>query len=376
MESSEALPNDAVEATDLREIGRSAGPFLSLYLNTEQDVENAAKRTLTRWKTVRSDLDDRGVSTPLLDELEQVVADAHLEGPCLAAIGGEEQLLHVEHGPAVSPNDEATWGPLPLVRPIIRWRQSEPAYAVVLIDRTGADLFGVRRGAREPDLQTEVEGDHDVVRKPKPGGWSQRRYQQRAEDSWEHNAEQVAASVERLVTQIQPAFVAVAGDVRAVGLLRESLSKETRDLVHVIEGERPWDGKGDPIPDEVEELVDRHVREAETRILERFEQERGQRDKAVEGAAATAAALSRAQVAILLVADSVGDQQLWFGPDPTIVAGSDTDLKELGVDSPEHGPAADVLVRAALATDAAVRIVDGDAPIADGVGGLLRWSTS
>lgn len=374
MESSEALPNDVVEASDLREIVRSDGPFLSMYLNTEQHVENAAQRTLTRWKTIRSDLDDRGVSGRLLDEIDELVPDAHLEGACLAAIGGEEQLLHVEHGPPVGPNDEATWGSLPVVRPIVGWRQSQPAYVVVLIDRTGADLFGVRRGSA--DLHAEVEGEHDEIRKVGPGGWSQHRYQQRAEDSWEQNAEQVAEAVERLVVQVQPAFVAVAGDVRAVGLLRGSLPKETADLVHVIEGERPWDGKGDPIPDEVGDLVDRHVSDGETRLLERFEQERGQHDKAVEGAAATAAALSRAQVAILLVADSVGDQQLWFGPDPTLVAASDTDLKELGVDSPEQGPARDVLVRAALGTDAAVRIVDDAAPLKDGVGGLLRWSTS
>jgi Bacterial archaeo-eukaryotic release factor family 2 len=373
MESSEALPRDAVEATDLREIVRSAGPFLSLFLNTEQNVEKAAKRTSTRWKTIRSDLDDRGVSPQLLGEIDEIVPDAHQRGACLAAIGGTEQLLHVEHGPPVGPNDEATVGPLPLVRPIIRWRQSQPPYVVVLIDRTGADLFGVRRGSR--DLHAEVEGEHDVIRKVKPGGWSQHRFQQRAEDSWEQNAEQVAGSVERIVLQTQPVFVAVAGDVRAVGLLRASLPKEIDDLVHAIEGERPWDGKGDPIPDEVDELVDRHVREAGARLLERFEQERGQRDKAVEGAAATAAALTRAQVATLLVGDSVGDQQLWFGPDPTLVAASDTDLKELGVDSPERGPAHDVLVRAALATDASVRIVDEGAPLEEGVGGLLRWST-
>src|SRR5215210_1029455 len=132
-------------------------------------------------------------------------------------------------------------------------------YVVVLIDRTGADLFGIRRGSRK--LHAEVEGEHDELRKVGPGGWSQHRYQQRAEDSWEQNAEQVASAVERLVVQVQPAFIAVAGDIRAAALLREALPKEVDDLVDVIAGERPWDGKGDPIPEEVHELLERHVSE-------------------------------------------------------------------------------------------------------------------
>lgn len=170
--------------------------------------------------------------------------EAHLQGECLAVIGGAEQILHVEHGPRVSPTDEATVGPIPQLLPIVRWRQVDPPYVVVLIDRTGADLFGIRRGS--PDLETEIEGDHDELRKVGPGGWSQRRFQQRAEDSWEENAEKVAAAVERIVVQFQSAFVAVAGDVPAVQLLssltgdvRRATSGGCRRSVARDEGRRP-----------------------------------------------------------------------------------------------------------------------------------------
>jgi hypothetical protein len=374
METSAQLTHGAIEAPDLAQLVRGAGPFLSLYLNTEREVENAGPLSQQRWKTARRDLEGQGVADALLEEIDRIVPDAHLEGDCLAVIGGAEHILHVEHGPAVSPKDEATWGPIPRLLPIIRWRQSEPPYAVVLIDRTGADLFGIRRGS--PGLHAEVEGEHDELRKVGPGGWSQRRYQQRAEDSWEQNAEQVAARVERLVGQVQPVFVAVAGDVRAVALLRESLPKGVDELVHVIEGERPWEGKGDPIPEEVHGLVSRHVRERTEALLSRFEQERGQHDKAVEGVEATARALERAQVAALLIVDDLGDDRtLWFGPDPALLAPSDRELKELGVDSPEERPAADVLVRAALGTGAGIRIPDDPTMLDEGVGALLRWTS-
>jgi hypothetical protein len=373
METSEQLTHGAIEAPDLATLVGGPGPFLSLYLHTERAVENAGPLAQRRWKTARRDLEDEGVPDTLLDEIERLVPGAHLEGDCLAVIGGAERILHVEHGPAVSPHDVATRGSIPHVLPIVRWRQSEPPYAVVLTDRTGADLFGILRGSRE--LHAEVEGEHDELRKVGPGGWSQHRYQQRAEDSWEHNAEQVAAAVERLVVQVQPVFVAVAGDVRAVALLRESLPKDVDALVRVIQGERPWEGRGDPIPDEVHELVATHVREAGERLLARFEEEWRQRDKAVEGVAATTRALAQARVAALLIADQGDDERtLWFGPDPALLATTDQDLKGLGVDPPEEGPVRDVLTRAALGTGAAIRVLDDGKELDEGVGALLRWA--
>jgi hypothetical protein len=374
MESSEQLTKGAVEAPDLAELVRRPGPFLSIYLNTEREVENAAPRSEIRWKTVRTDLEPRGVPEAVLGEIDPLVPGAHLEGECLAVIADGERILHVEHGTAEGPNDEATWGPTPRLLPIVRWRQSEPPYVVVLTDRTGADLFGFVRGL--PDaIRGEVEGDHDEIRRVKPGGWSQRRYQDRAEDSWKENAEQVAERVARLARDLDAQLVIVAGDVRAVELLQKSLPERVEGLVHVVQGERPWEGKGDPIPEETQDLVERHVRQTTERLIAKFEEERGQHDKAAEGVDATAKALSRAQVAVLLITEREIDRELSFGPEPSLLGPSAQELKELGVDSPEQAPASDVLVRAALGTGAGVRVLDDEAGIDDGVGALLRWST-
>jgi hypothetical protein len=371
MESSEPLPTDAVDAPDLAELVALSGPFLSMYLNTEPDVENAAQRSEVRWKGIRSNLAHEGVPADVLNEIDPIVPDAHLAGACLAVIADGRRILHVEHGPPVSPQDISGWGPLPGLLPIVRWRQSEPTFVVVLTDRTGADLFAVRRGSTE--LHAEVEGEHDVIRKVRPGGWSQRRYQQRAEDSWEHNADQVAGALTRFVEQVQPVFVAVAGDVRAVSLLRDSLPKEVDELVHVIEREVRWNGSGDPIPEEARQLAQAHVREAEDRLLGRFSDEHGQRHEAVEGLERTVEALQRSQVAALLIANGEDDRTLWFGPDPALLATTDTGLKELGVDSPAEAPASDVLVRAALGTGARIRVLDRADAVEDGVGAMLRW---
>jgi release factor family 2 len=373
MKTSEPLAHGAVEAPDLSELVHRGGPFVSLYLNTEREVENAARRSNTRWRSARADLEAQGAPEAALARIDPLVPDAHLEADCLAVIADAEQILHVEHGPQVGTNERASWAPVPRLLPILSWRQSEIPFVVVLTDRTGADIFGLRRGS--PELHAEVEGEHDVIRKVQAGGWSHRRYQQRAEDSWHENAEQVAGRVTRLTDRIKPAFIVVAGDVRAVHLLRESLPERVDGLVHVVEGERPW-GKGDPIPEEAYALLEQHVREAADGLLARFAEERGQHDKAVEGVEATARALARAQVAVLLITqEPEDDRSLWFGPGPALLSPTEGDLKELGVDSPEQGPARDVLVRAALGTGAGIRVLEEVEAPEEGVGALLRWST-
>jgi hypothetical protein len=376
METSEQLPHGAVEASDLAELARRPGPFLSVFLNTERNEADAAQRSVARWKTVRHDLPRKVVPEAILVRIAEIVHEAHFEGESLAVIADAKEILHVEHGPSLRRNDEAMWSAIPRLLPIIRWRQSEPTYIVVMTDRTGADILGFRRGS--PELHAEVKGEHNEIRKVQAGGWSQRRYQQRAEDSWEQNAEQVAERVTRLVDQIKPVFVAVAGDVRAVALLRESLPDRVVELVHVIEKEIPRKlEQDDPVPEDVWALVQQHVRESTEGLLARFEQERGQHDKAVEGVDATTRALAMAQVAVLLIADgSEDDRQLWFGPDPALLAPTDAELKELGVDSPEQGPARDALVRATLGTGAGIRILDDAGSVTDGVGALLRWTAS
>jgi hypothetical protein len=79
---------------------------------------------------------------------------------------------------------------------------------------------------------------------------------------------------------------------------------------------------------------------------------------------------------LFVSADAGDDRRLWFGPEPTLVATTDRELKELGVDSPEEGTATDALVRAALGTAAGVRVLDEGDRLRDRVGALLRWSSS
>jgi hypothetical protein len=389
METAESLPQGAVDLADLRDVVLATGPFVSALLATDANTEKAAQRSDARWRTLRSQVAHLGAPQEMLAAIDPLIPDAHLHGRAFLVIAGPDGVIHTEYGPTAPPKDEVRWSPLPHVLPLVAWRQASPPYIVVLADRTGADLHAVRYGA--PEIEREVQGDHDVIRKVAPGGWSQHRYQARAEDSWQHNAAEVATAVATLAERVHPRVTIVGGDVRAVALLREALPEREVGDVRVIDGEPPRDGSGEHLPPEVQEVVDETVRQDTDAFLARLAEELGQADKAVTGLAAVAKALSKAQVAVLLLPERGLDRTLWFGDDATLLSTSASDLAGMGVDDPQEAPADDVLIRSAVATGAEVRLVptfdappgDGDLAgeaaspaslLKDGVAALLRWA--
>ncbi|NUP51572.1 MAG: hypothetical protein HOW97_30280, partial [Catenulispora sp.] len=86
-------------------------------------------------------------------------------------------------------------------------------------------------------------------------------------------------------------------------------------------------------------------------------------------------ALAQGRVRTLLVTDSGADERVaWFGARPTEVSGHRGDLEQTGT-HPRHGRLVDAAVRAALLTDAEVRVLEpgtAGAP-AQGLGALCRF---
>jgi hypothetical protein len=373
METSKAVPRGGVRAEDLASLVRGPGPFLTLYLDTRPDIENAGPMTEQRWRTLRGELIDRGVPQEVLEHVDPVVSEAHLEGRCLAAVATTGGLLHAEHGPEPRPQD-ATWAALPSLLPIIEWRQQRPGHVLVLTDRRGADLYAFKFG--RADIHREAGGADDPLTRSGPGGWSQRRYQQRAENTWEDNAKDVAVEVERLVDAVDARLVLVAGDVRAVQLLREALRPELGASLHEIGGGRTEDGSDDEIEVEVERLVDMWAGQSTTELIKWFEQERGQQDKAASGAVDVLAALAMSQVEVLLVADGAADgRTAWFGRAPAQVDLSREDVDSLGDRDPAEASLIDVCIRTALLTGARIAVVPAQAGVREGIGAILRWAS-
>jgi hypothetical protein len=365
-------PPGALAAPDLAELVSLPGPFASVYLATEGAIENAAQRAEQRWNTLRGELGRAGAPDDLLKSIDEHVAEAYLHGDGLAAVATAGAAPHIEHGREAPVADQATWASLPSLVPILHWRQSAPAYLTVLADRTGADLSVFRSG--EPDVRRQAGGDDHPLAKSAPGGWSQGRFQQRAENTWENNADDVAAEVVALVERFDPRVVAVAGDVRAVELLQRALPSPVAERLAVIEGARSEDGSAAHVSAAISRLVQDAVEADTAEILDKFAEEMGQSDRAADGATATVAALAQAQVDVLLVEESPDrSRPALFGDEPTQVGLTPAELEAMGVSDPREAPLVDVAVRAALGTGAGVRVVPGGTSLTDGLGAILRW---
>ncbi len=376
MERAGLTPQVAADTSDLADLVRAPGPFLTVQLTTEGGIDNAAQRSEQRWKPVRDEAGAQGAPDDVLAEVDPLIADAHLQGDGLAVVATPDGVLHVEHGSRL-PNDRdlVRWGPLPSLMQLVTWRQHTPGYVTVLADREGADLTAYRR--ERPPLEVEAGGDDYPIRKPNAGGWSQRRYQERAEHTWERNAEDAAAQLSRLAERVGARVVVAAGDERAVTLLQEALPAELLDRFQVVGGGRSEDGSEESFAANARVAVEMAVNHDTEALLERFREETGQDDRAADGPEVTLRALAMAAVDVLLIApDDPGDTRTaWFGPDPTMVSRSRDDLRGLGVEEPVEGRLVDAAVRAALGTGAGIRVVPpGAAGPSDGLGAILRWS--
>jgi release factor family 2 len=343
MESAGTIPRGAVDLSDWKHL--VDGPFLSVYVPTESGVQNAAQKSETEWKSLRNRLEDEGAPEEALAHVDPLVADAHLATEMLAVVADKNGVRLVEHLDDALPQGRGSWAPVADLVPIIATRQQRVAYVTAWADHGGADIFGFK-----PEMgraMTETIGDGEPLRKSAPGGWSAPRYQRRAENEWSDNAADAATHVREMAERVDARLIVVGGDVRATHMLADHLPRDCP--VHVIGYGRATDGSDAERDEEVRRLVQTAVAEDTVAILEKFKEERGQLDRAVDGIIDTADALARAAVEVLLIHD-------------------DRDLLA------DNAGVVDTLVRDAIATGASARVIPAAGPVLGGVGAILRWA--
>ncbi|MGH9135407.1 MAG: Vms1/Ankzf1 family peptidyl-tRNA hydrolase, partial [Ilumatobacteraceae bacterium] len=224
------------------------------------------------------------------------------------------------------------------------------------------------------EVELNVEGDDRPITKSAPGGWSQRRFQQRAEDSWEHNAAGVAERIQRLAAEKFPDLVVIGGDERAVELISGRLPDDLRSVTRTIAPGRAADGSEDQRDEQIDRLMNTAVAEETVGLLREFEEQEGREARGANGADATLEALQRSRVDVLLVHDDADDKRpAWFSAEPGMVAMRGDDLEELGVSKIVTARVVDVAINAALRTGAAIRVVPDAAAIEGGIAAILRW---
>lgn len=187
-----------------------------------------------------------------------------------------------------------------------------------------------------------VEGETDTIHRGHPGGWSQLRFQQRAENTWEENADDVADAARDLAQRVHARLIAIAGPARA----RSMVTDAVRDRV------RPEQCRVEPIEaDDVDGIADAVTRltadVAATDSVELIDAAKESMATADNFDGDIIAALAAGRVETLLVHDDGADT----GDDRTV----------------------DRAINRALTSGATVHVVPKVAALHDGLAAVLRW---
>ncbi len=347
----------------LSELYQQQGPFASVLVRTPSSVSDAAHRLEIRWKNARRDLEASGASEPLLAEFDSLAArveHGHSTGG-IAAILSKGSEPYIEFLSADPQRNEARLGAIPTLTPFISSRQSALPLVVAFVDRTGADLAAVTAGAI--DDYVIVDGETAYIHRGQQGGWSQRRYQQRAENRWESNANEAADALAELAGRVGARRVCISGDVRAVGFLVDHLPTHLRPITVVLQegdSEAVWAAADRTIAELVQHESDDLLQALNDRLAHRT---------ATTNQSDALRALGEGRVQTLVVHDDgTNELDAWCGPgvDP---AGSLHQTREDFV----RGRLVDVAVRSALLTGARVRVVSSPPSPEGPVAALLRW---
>jgi peptide subunit release factor 1 (eRF1) len=366
-----------MDARTLSKLYALDGPFVTVYLNTRGDTEDAATQLETRWKNILRELGEQGIDAATTQALSQARGD-HTNGGTRVLVAAHGTVQLALSLPQPPPTDhEITVGPLPRLVPLADALALHLPHLVVLADRTGAEVLAYTSGP-EPAEQATSDNDRFPQRKTHAGGWAAKRYDNDVEETWEQSARDVAALIDRLARDIDARVVIASGDDRALQLIAQHLPTNLADRFTTIGGGgRHQDGSDELIAQEVLKTLADRVAADTVELLETFSQERGQHDRAADGVAPTIEALRKGQVRTLILTDARDtDRRGYGGSDATHLAESTPDLDAMGVTAYHEAPLDELLLRAAWGTGADVQFVTGgvEQSPAAGIGALLRYA--
>ncbi|ROS77082.1 Vms1/Ankzf1 family peptidyl-tRNA hydrolase [Cellulomonas sp. PhB143] len=360
------------------------GPFATVVLDATRGSETGEREVENRWRSVRRTLGKDGAPASLLDALEDAaLRPTYLRAPHGRVLVANADGVLVDRLVRTPPSvNQATYGPVPVLLPAARAADESVSRVLVVVDRQGADVSWVTAGGTDIGSVT-VAGEHDELSKAQAAPTQQRRVDARAEDSWERNAEAVAAEVARVVAERSPEVVLLTGDVHAVRLVHGALPKPAAELVAEISGGARGAGVNRGALDaQIAEALEVVRTRRRDEVLDALRAGQGRDDGGVTSIEDVVAVLQRGQVRELVVteafvaAEEQGAHRLWVGAEPLQIATTREGVVELGAtDEIDEYPAGVAMVRAALGQDAGLTYApEGTAELTDGVGAVLRWA--
>src|SRR5690606_12965140 len=221
----------AMDLAFLHPLYEHPGRWASVYVGTSRHTEDTPHERHLTARAMASELAGQGADEATcrvvgraIDELRH---SSEPHGRALFARGGEVVL---DPPLARAPQrDHAVWAPLPRVTPLLELAGEDPVCVVAYVDRKGA-AFELRSALGRDDAGG-VTGRQWPVHRTGSVDWSERRFQLRVENTWEHNAAEIADALAVSQEETGADLLILVGDDRERHEVRRRLPQRLHHRV-------------------------------------------------------------------------------------------------------------------------------------------------
>ena len=340
---------------------QSDAPVVSVYLDLKNDAATQS------YKAFLADAEKEHADAA--PEFEKIRAYLETEKPSSQALAvfsssGEPAVFEAVQLDAPLDGHRLYIDAEPHVFPLERLVDQFQSYAALLVNTNTARLYVFSAGAAERQITVKNKKGKRVS----AGGWSQARYQRRAENLHTKHMKEVADAVEQLMREERIARIVVAADDVALPLLREHLSPAALEMLTPVGGLDIKTADSDVFRVTLEAFREADQQNDQERVEAMLNAYRS-RGLATVGLAGVRAALERGQVDRLIVPATPSA----IVADRTSAQVEMTGSKEQRGDLDES--AIEELVTLARRTDAEITFIE-DARLLEpvrGVGAMLRY---
>lgn len=254
-------------------------------------------------------------------------------------------------------------GPLPALSVLARVEDDYPTYAVLLADQHDATLSFITYAVAQAQIVLEST---DYPRKQQQGGWSQRRFQQRADERVEAFARDIAEETRMALDELGVDMLILAGDEVITSALDASFHQSVQDRV-IATLRLDIQTSDSALLEASLPVAEQAARDREVTVAQRLQDAIGAGAYGASGASDVLAALQAGQVeTLVMVDDFTGAGWADFGF-PAFGTGDLPRDHPLGGNSAEIVPVElrETLVYLALTTHAQCDIIHSAAPVPD-----------
>lgn len=334
----------------LAELESTAGPFISLYLNTQPSDRGRDNFETFLKKELYGRAESFDLDTPARESLDRDIQriEAYIatelkpsaNGVAIFACAAENDFFEALQLDAPIDEHRLFIADRPHLYPLAQLDSRFPRCAAVLCDTNRARIIVL--------AMARVEREHAVegtkTRRHSMGGWSQARYQRHIDNFHQQHVKEVVETLDRIVREENIPHIVLYGDAVAIPMLKAELPQQLADrLVDV--GSLPTGSDTSTVLDTTLELLQKRQEETE-----------------------------REKVEEVLGAWRAGGLGV-VGVEPVRTALEVGQVDELLVSNTLEASVADELVAKARQTSAAVTVIE-DASLLQrvgGVGALLRY---